>query len=190
MDITIHEKHTKVEQHIKDLAHEKLEKITRFVHDASRVEVDFIEQPVKKTSQRFVCEVTVQCKKNFLKAHAEGSDAGEALDRVIDKVEHQAMKLKSRRVSRFHPRRRDVRTHAMLPDDILAAEIFQEGKAEVAQLVRTKELEMKPMPVEEAALQMDLLGHDFFMFHNADDNRVSVMYRRKDGHLGMISPSS
>lgn len=48
MDITIHEKHTKVEQHIKDLAHEKLEKITRFVHDASRVEVDFIEQPVKK----------------------------------------------------------------------------------------------------------------------------------------------
>lgn len=100
------------------------------------------------------------------------------------------MKLKSRRVSRFHPRRRDARTHAMLPDDILAAEIFQEGEAEVAQLVRTKELEMKPMPVEEAALQMDLLGHDFFMFHNADDNRVSVMYRRKDGHLGMISPSS
>lgn len=189
MDITIHERHTSVAQNVKDLATEKLEKITRFVHDAHKVEIDFIEQVVKNPAQRFVCEVTVHCKRSVLKAHAEATEVGEALDRVIDKVEHQAQKLKSRRVARFHPRRRDAKTHAMIPDEDLAALIFEEGNTEEAQVVKVKELDMKPMPVDEAALQMDLLGHDFFVFHNADDDRLSVMYRRKDGHLGMISPS-
>jgi putative sigma-54 modulation protein len=190
VDITIHEKHTHIPQSIKDLANDKLEKISRFVHDVARIEVDFIEQPVKKSSQRFVCEVTVHCKKNFLKAHAEATEAGEALDRVIDKVQHQAQKLKDRRVKRFHPRRRDVRTHAMIPDDELAEQIFSDGEVEDAKIVKLKQLDVKPMPVEEAALQMDLLGHDFFVFQNADDNQISVMYRRKDGHLGMISPTA
>ena len=190
MDITVHEKHTHVPQNIKDLAVEKLDKITRFVHDAHHVEVDFIEQASKNPEQRFVCEVTVQCKRNFLKAHAEGIDAAIALDGAIDKVEHQAQKLKSRRVSRFHPRKRDSRTHAMIPDEDLAALLSEQEPDQEAMIVLVKELDVKPMAVEEAALQMDLLGHDFFVFQNADDARFSVMYRRKDGHLGMISPSS
>lgn len=189
MDITVHEKHTIVPQHIKDLAVEKLEKITRFVHDAHHVELDFIEQSSKNPQQRFVCEVTVHCKRNFLKAHAEGSDVAVALDLVIDKVEHQAQKLKSRRVSRFHPRKRDTRTHAMIPDEDLAALLSEQEEVEEAKMVKVKELDVKPMALEEAALQMDLLGHDFFVFQNADTERFSVMYRRKDGHLGMISPS-
>lgn len=190
MDITVNERHTHVDQITKDLAVDKLEKITRFVHDAHHVEVDFIEQASKNPQHRFVCEVTVHCKKTLLKAHAEGIDAAVALDLVIDKVEHQAQKLKSKRVSRFHPRRRDMKTHAMMPDDELAARIFGEGEAEEAKVVKVKELDIKPMDTEEAALQMDLLGHDFFVFQNADDDRFSVLYRRKDGHLGMISPAS
>lgn len=190
MDITVHEKHTKVSQNVKDLAVEKLEKITRFVHDAHHVEVDFIEQPSKNPAQRFVCEVTVHCKRNLLKAHAEGIDAGSALDLVVDKVENQALKLKSRRVSRFHPRRRDAKTHALVPDLDLASLIFDEDNDEEAKVVKVKEIDMKPMDVEEATLQMDLLGHDFFVFHNSQDDKFSVLYRRKDGHLGVISPSS
>ncbi|MFN8015374.1 MAG: ribosome-associated translation inhibitor RaiA [Acidimicrobiia bacterium] len=191
MDISVHEKNTNVSQSVKEIAVEKLDKITRFVHDAHHVEVDFREQPSKNPSQRFICEVTVHCKKNFLKAHAEGMDAATALDLVIDKVEHQAQKLKSRRVSRFHPRKRDMKTHAMIPDEDLAALIFEdESKDEEAKVVKVKELDIKPMALEEAALQMDLLGHDFFVFQNIDDEKFSVMYRRKDGHLGMISPSS
>lgn len=191
MDITIHERNTTIKPHIKELAEEKLQKITRFVHDAHRVEVDFIEQPSKKPTQRYVCEVTVHCKKNFLKGHAEALEAGEALDKVIDKVEHQALKLKSRRVSRFHPRRRDPKTHAMLPDEDFAALLEEQGQEdEEARVVKIKELDVKPMDVEEAILQMDLLGHDFFLFHNSQEDRISVLYRRKDGNLGIIAPSA
>jgi len=190
VEIKVHEKHTHVSPEIKDLAIEKLERITRFVKDAHLVEVDFIEQPSKNPEQRFVCEVTVHCKKNVIKGHAESIEAGIALDLVIDKVERQAQKLKSKRVSRFHPRKRDSKTHAMVPDIYLSALIFeQEEPQEQAKVVRIKELDLKPMDVEEATLQMDLLGHDFFVFHNSEDDKFSVVYRRKDGHLGMISPS-
>ncbi len=189
MDITIHEKHTSVSQEIKDIATAKLEKITRFVHDAHKLEVDFIEQPAKKATQRFVCEVTVHCKHNVLKAHAESTEIGEALERVIDKVEHQASKLKDRRVKRFHPRKRDLKTNALPNDDDLAALIFDEGKSEEAKVIRVKQLDFKPMEVGEAALQMDLLGHDFFVFQSASSDKINVLYRRKDGHLGIIEPS-
>lgn len=189
MEITIHEKNTKVDDFIKQLAHDKLEKISRFVHDATRVEIDFIERAVKNPEQKFSCEVTVHCKRNLLKAHGEGVEPGASLDKVIDKIEHQAHKLKSKRVSRFHPRRRDPKTHALVPDEDLASILFEQNEEEEAQLVKMKEIDLKPMPVEEATLQMDLLGHDFFVFLNSQDDRVSVVYKRKDGHLGMISPS-
>lgn len=189
MDITIHEKHTSVSQEIKDLAIEKLEKITRFVHDAYKLELDFIEQPAKKATQRFVCEVTVHCKHNVLKAHSEATDVGEALEKVVDKVEHQAAKLKDRRVKRFHPRKRDVHTNALPSDDDLASLIFDEGPREEAKVIKVKQLDFKPMEIGEAALQMDLLGHDFFVFQSVDSEKLNVLYKRKDGHLGIIEPS-
>lgn len=189
MDITIHEKHTTVSQDIKDLATEKLEKITRFVHDAHKLEVDFIEQPAKKATQRFVCEVTVHCKHAVIKAHAEATEIGEALERVVDKVESQAAKLKDRRVKRFHPRKRDLKTNALINDDELAARIFEEGQVEEAKVIRVKQLDFKPMEIEEATLQMDLLGHDFFVFQSVNSDKLNVLYRRKDGHLGIIEPS-
>ena len=189
MEITIHERHTSVSQEIKDLAVEKLEKITKFVHDAHKIEVDFIEQPAKKATQRFVCEVTVHCKHSVLKAHAEALEIGEALELVVDKTKKQAAKLKDRRVKRFHPRKRDAKTHAMISDDDLAALIFEEGQVEDAKIIKIKQLDFKPMEVEEAALQMDLLGHDFFVFQSTDNASLIVLYKRKDGHLGIIQPS-
>ena len=190
MDITIHEKHTSVLEEIKNIAITKLEKITRFVHDAHKLEVDFIEQPAKKATQRFVCEVTVHCKRNVLKAHAESTEIGDALDRVIDKVESQAAKLKDRRVKRYHPRKRDLKTNALVNDDDLAARIFATDQVEEdAKVIKVKKLEFKPMEVWEASLQMDLLGHDFFVFQSIDSEKLNVLYRRKDGHLGIIEPS-
>lgn len=189
MEITIHEKHTKVSQEIKDIATKKLDKITRFVNDAHRLEVEFIEQPSKKATQRFICEVTVHCKRNVIKAHAESTEIGEALERVIDKVESQASKLKDKRVKRFHPRKRDMRTNAWVNDDDLAERIFGEGQNEDAKVIKVKQLEFKPMEIEEATLQMDLLGHDFFVFQSTKTDRLNVLYKRKDGHLGIIEPS-
>ena len=168
MDITIHEKHTSVSEEIKNIAITKLEKITRFVHDAHKLEVDFIEQPAKKATQRFVCEVTVHCKRN----------------------ESQAAKLKDRRVKRYHPRKRDLKTNALVNDDDLAARIFATDQVEEdAKVIKVKKLEFKPMEVGEASLQMDLLGHDFFVFQSIDSEKLNVLYRRKDGHLGIIEPS-
>ena len=75
-------------------------------------------------------------------------------------------------------------------DDDLAARIFATDQVEEdAKVIKVKKLEFKPMEVGEASLQMDLLGHDFFVFQSIDSEKLNVLYRRKDGHLGIIEPS-
>ncbi|MFZ4515431.1 MAG: ribosome hibernation-promoting factor, HPF/YfiA family [Acidimicrobiia bacterium] len=182
MDIIIRAHHTTVSDDLRALASEKLAKIDRFAGDVYRVEVDFSEERNPRIHERQVCEATVRLRKVVIKAHASGHEQVVALDRLVDKVEHQLQKLHSKRVSRTHPRRRDLVTHALPVDDLaLPVEPDEEGR-----VVKVKKLAIEAMSTDEAALQMDLLGHDFFVFTNVDTGRTAVMYRRQDGHLGLI----
>jgi ribosome hibernation promoting factor len=111
---------------------------------------------------------------------------------VIDKVEHQVSKIKERRVARSHPRHRNSRARngdngsGSLPELDLADEVDEESSGPDAGIVKTKRFTVKPMGPEEAALQMELLGHDFFLFTNAENGHAAVLYRRRDGALGLI----
>ncbi len=113
---------------------------------------------------------------------------------MVDKVEHQAKKLKDRRVERWHPRR--SRLHPDVPPEDLLFEpdgdgLDEDGEVdEPGRIVKTKLVEIKPMTPDEAALQMDLLGHDFFVFISAETTHAAVLYRRHDGRLGLIETSS
>lgn len=182
MDITIRAHHTNVSDDLRALTLEKLSKIDRFAADVYRVEVEFSEERNPRIHERQICEATVRLRKIVIKAHAAGHEQVVALDRLVDKVEHQLQKLHSKRVSRTHPRRRDLITHA-LPIDELATPVEADEEGRV---VKVKKLALEAMSQDDAALQMDLLGHDFFVFTNVDTGRAAVMYRRQDGHLGLI----
>lgn len=182
MDITIRAHHTTVPDDVRAIATEKLSKVSRFAADVYRVELEFSEERNPRIHERQVCEATVRLRKVVVKAHAAATDQLVALDRLVDKVEHQLQKLHSKRVSRTHPRRRDLVTHALPIDEVAPPfEAEEEGR-----VVKVKKLEILPMTQDEAALQMDLLGHDFFVFTNVESGRAAVMYRRQDGHLGLI----
>jgi putative sigma-54 modulation protein len=130
----------------------------------------------------------VHLKRNFVKAHAAASEPAAALDLVLDKVEHQVSRIKEKRVSRTHAPRRN-RSAAGGVDAVTAPDGDIEGDDDnsvVNRIVKTKRLTMKPMGPEEAALQMELLGHDFFLFTNAENGHAAVLYRRRDGNLGLI----
>jgi putative sigma-54 modulation protein len=189
MDIVVRGRNLRVPPRLRVVAREKLAKIARFTHDAGRVEVDFSELRNPRVGDNQLCEVTVHLKRHFVKAHAAAREPEAALDLVVDKVEHQVARIKEKRVSRLHPRRRGLHpAGADLPDDefpTLDDELEQEEDGE-ARIVKVKQFAMKPMGPEEAALQMDLLGHDFFLFTNAENGRAAVLYRRRDGHLGLI----
>ena len=189
MDIVVRGRNLRVPPRLRTLAREKLSKISRFTHDAGRVEVDFSELRNPRVGENQLCEVTVHLKRHFVKAHAAAREPEAALDLVVDKVEHQVARIKDKRVSRLHPRRRGLHpAGADLPDERLRVLDDDDGDFDdgEARIVKTKQFAIKPMGPAEAALQMDLLGHDFFLFTNAENGRAAVLYRRRDGHLGLI----
>jgi ribosome hibernation promoting factor len=190
MDIVVRGKNVEVSPRLRKLAREKIRKISRFTHDAGRVEVDFSELRNRRVPDNQVCDVIVHLKRNFVKAHAAASEPAAALDLVVDKVEHQVARIKEKRVARTHAARRsrgapgDSDTVSVPEVDVEADD--DDGLGPADRIVERKRLAMKPMRPEEAALQMDLLGHDFFLFTNAENGHAAVLYRRRDGNLGVI----
>jgi putative sigma-54 modulation protein len=191
MDIQIRGKNVHVSEALKRATQEKLARVDRFAEGHGRIEVDYFELRNRRIHDNQVCEVLVHLKGHLVKAHAASTDLHAALDLVVDKVEHQAKKLKDRRVERWHPRR--SRLHPDVPPEDLLFEPDVDGTgAEVddsGRIVKTKLVEIKPMTPDEAALQMDLLGHDFFVFISAETSHAAVLYRRHDGRLGLIETS-
>jgi putative sigma-54 modulation protein len=182
MDVVVVGKHTEVDAALRGLTIEKLERLTKYANDVRRIDVDFCEERTKRAGDSHSCEILVHVNHHLVKGTASAAEHPTALDKALDKVEHQMRKLHERRVSsRNGTRARTARA---------GGEVAEGGAEESEQLiVKTKQFEVKPMTVEEAALQMDLLGHDFFVFRVAENGRASVLYKRKDGALGLIEVS-
>jgi putative sigma-54 modulation protein len=181
MDVVIRGKNVKVSETLRTAATEHLAKLDRFANGFARAEVDFSEERNPRISDNQRCEVLVHVKGHLLKAHASAPEPFAALYAVCDKVEHQVKRLKDKRVDRTHPRRvRTQRVEFPLDED----EEQEDGQP--ARIVKTKEFTIKPMSAEEAVLQMDLLGHDFFLFMSSETGRAAVIYRRNDGNFGLI----
>ena len=187
MDIEVRGKNRPVSSRLDAAAREKVSRIAKFTHDAGRVEVDFAEQQHQRLSESQRCEITVHLKRHFVKAHACAPEPEAALDLAVDKVGHQVARIKEKRVSRSHPRRRDNGNgngNGAVDDDGIL-ELVEDEHVD-ARIVRTKQFTAKPMDPGEAALQLQLLGHDFYLFTNSETGRAAVLYRRHDGDLGLI----
>jgi putative sigma-54 modulation protein len=105
-----------------------------------------------------------------------------SIDKVADKLERQIQKYKEKYFQKPHP----GTEKKGLANQEVDAEDSESDK--IAKIVKTKRFAIKPMSVEEAAMQMDLLGHNFFVFANDNTNKVNVLYKRKDGNFGLIEP--
>jgi putative sigma-54 modulation protein len=182
MDVVIRGKNVKVSEPLRSAAEEHLAKLDRYANGFARAEVDFSEERNPRIAENQRCEVLVHVKGHLLKAHASASEPFAALSAVCDKVEHQVKRLKDKRVARSHPRR--IRTERIEVPALGEDDGSEESQP--ARIVKTKEFPIKPMTAEEAVLQMDLLGHDFFLFTNSDNGRAAVIYRRNDGNFGLI----
>jgi len=178
MDVVIRGKNVEIPPRLRAAAEEKLHKIDRFANGFGRTEVEFSELRNPRIADNQLVEVLVHLKGHLLKAHASASEPLIALDLVVDKIQHQVKKLKDKRVERSHPRRARVQS-ADNPAE-------EEEDADSARIVKTKQFTIKPMGPDEAALQMELLGHDFYFFTSSETGRAAVIYRRHDGDLGLI----
>ncbi len=156
-------------------AEKKLSKLDRFFTDDSEAQVKFHSE-----RGRYTMEVTVQCASMVFRAQKTASDAYGAVDAVEEMIERQIRKNKTRLEKR-------LRTGAFDTAENAPAEAQAVEPEETYELIRRKRFALKPMAVEEAILQMNLLNHAFYAFKNAeDDNRYCVVYRRNDGGYGLI----
>jgi putative sigma-54 modulation protein len=195
MDVVVRGKNRSVPDRLESVTRTKATKIARFTHDAGRVEVDYSEVHTARQDARQLCEITVHLKRHFLKAHATAGEPETALDLALGKVEQQVARLKDKRVrgrragdghnghngQNGRSATGDAGADSTVPpaDDDAALD-------GLPRIVKTKRFAAKPMDPEEAALQMELLGHAFFLFTNTETGHAAVLYRRADGDLGLI----
>ncbi|PKQ17079.1 MAG: ribosomal subunit interface protein [Actinobacteria bacterium HGW-Actinobacteria-7] len=183
MQIKITGRHIPVTEPIRAYAEEKVSKAAK-VHDREDMTVDVILHVEKNPSNknRDVAEVTARMKGIVVRAEEAAPDMYAAIDLVSEKLERQMRKYKTKLMDRRNGKMsvRTVAGGSELPDP------FADEEEPEGVLVRTKYIDTKPMSEDEAILQLELLGHDFFVFTHAEDGAVSVMYRRMDGDYGLI----
>ena len=160
---------------IKETIESKLERLDRYFDNDSDITAHVVVK-VKNLDQTI--EVTVPTSRFTLRAEEVSEDLYAAIDKVVDKLERQIRKNKTKLNNKYK--------NLEKIDLILDFEVEDEEEDEI-KIVKRKNIEMKPMDEEEAVLQANLLGHDFFVFKNVDEECVSVLYLRKDGCYGIIN---
>ena len=172
MNINIRGDKIEVTDSIKKYIKEKLSRLDRYFEDSSKIDSHVL---VRARNGEQVIEVTIPTSRYTLRAEEKNSDLYAAIDLVIDVLERQIRKNKTK----LNKRREINQDFAYIPED-------EEEYEDENIIVKRKTVSAKPMSEEEAILQMELLDHDFFMFKNEDEDCFSVLYKRKDGNYGII----
>jgi putative sigma-54 modulation protein len=169
-------------------AESKLEKLDRKLPEVARAELELrVERNPRRAGESQVAEITIWTAGPILRAREANADMYVAIDRAIDKLARQAQRYQQRRVSRRHD---GTLANAPQPAEALPPMPADAVASLDGRIVRTKEFDLRPMTPDEAALQMELIGHDFFVFSNVEEgNRTTVVYRRVDGDYGVIQPT-
>jgi putative sigma-54 modulation protein len=178
MQIIVKGKNLEVTEALREYALEKVSRVEKYLDRILKTEIEMSVERNPKIQDNQVVEVTIFSSGPIIRAKESAVDMYQAIDLVSSKLERQARKVKQKMIDRSH--------HAKNPFKESAA-VASVEEAE-AVIVKTKSFPLKPMIPEEACLQMELLGHDFFVFINAETEETNVVYRRRDGNYGLIEP--
>lgn len=181
MDMVVKGRHMDVSADVRAYAEDKVGRIAHILNGmVMSIEVELYEERNRSIEEREVAEVTVRTKGHVLRAHETGTDMKSAIDKVAARLERRARRLKERVVDRHAGK---ITGAAVLP-----APLPLEDAEEEHGVVKVKSVELKPMSEEEAILQIELLGHDFYVFESDETEQVNILYRRRDGDYGLIQP--
>jgi len=175
MRIILSGKNMEITDSLRDQVNKKVKKLERYFGPEIEAQVTLSVE-----RSRHMVEVTIPFDGVILRAEEVTDDMYASIDMVLDKLEKQIHKHRTKL-------ERKIRQGAFKFDKPLFSDEFAESEKE-PKVVRTKRFAIKPMAVEEALMQMDLVGHSFYVFTNAETDEVNVVYKRKDGNYGLIEP--
>jgi putative sigma-54 modulation protein len=175
MKLIIQGKNMEVTDRLQEYIEKKVGKLDRYLPTITEARIELSVEGAKSAKDRQVAQLTVRSKGTFLRAEERTADMFASIDAIVDKMYRQIVRYKGKRYGRGRG-----------PGEMPPVEEFEEE--EPPRIVRTKRFQVAPMDEEEAIEQMELLGHDFFIFFNVDANGINVIYRRKDGNYGLLEP--
>lgn len=190
MELNIKAKNVDVNQQLRGHIERKFGDLIRHLPAITNVNVELSSQATRSQSDRMVAQVTLNVDGSLLRAEQRVANAVEAINLVAGVLDRRIERYKSRTYRSERAKQVAPLVDQQAEDDSL---IPDSGGTEVVgggKLVKVKIFDMNPMTVDEAAFQMQLLGHRFFMFLNTESNEYSLLYQRDDGDLGMIQPES
>lgn len=173
MKMKFYGKFMEVTDSLRDYAEKKINKLDWFFSDDASVQVKFTQEK----GGRDIVEITINDRNMLFRAEEVTSDMYASIDKAADKLSRQI---------RRHRTKLDKRLHISAPVPATEEPVEEEEK----KIVRVKRFAVKPMSVEDAIMQMEMLGHNFYLFNNADTGRMSVLYIRQDGDYGLLEPEN
>lgn len=184
MDVVVKARHIEVSPALRQYAEDKIRKLSRYL-SLPRAEVELSVEKNPRISANQTVEVTIHTRGPVIRGKESTEDMHASIDLVSEKLEKQIKRYKGK-VHDNH----SSRAHGLSPEALAAPpETLQPEEAEPG-IVKTKQFAVKPMTPEEATMQMELLGHDFFVFTNSETEEINVVYRRSDENYGLIEPTA
>jgi len=178
MELQITGKNIDLSPPVRRYIERKLGKLSRHLPNITGFEIEIFEEKTKSPQQRFVVQVTVDSSGTLFHGEERGEDLFTAIDKVAATMDRQIEHYKGKL---YEKGRGSSLARGEFNEEVTAAQPLQK-------VVKVKRFAVKPMSVAEAIDQMELLGHDFFLFFNADTEELNLLYRRKDGNYGLIEP--
>ena len=187
MKLVIHGKNIEITDAIREYVHQKIEKaVSHFQNITNQVDVHLSVARNPRISTKQAAEVTIYANGIVIRAEESSESLYASIDLVADKIARQLRKYKEKRQDH---KTQPISTKEAVAPETVAADLIGDRTPELPEeVVRTKYFSMPPMTLEEAQEQLQLVGHDFYMFHNAETGEINVIYERNHGGYGVIQP--
>lgn len=179
MRLQVKGKNLEVSDNIRRYAEEKMGKLNRQLHDLAEVELELRVEKNPSISDNQVAEATVWTKGPTLRVTEASADMKASIDGLTDKLLRRIEHARGKQRKDWHARDNGIPT---------GGSMAIQDEDETPQIVKVKQFSVKPMNAEEAALQLELVGHDFFVFRSDESGDINVIYRRRNGGYGLIEP--
>lgn len=182
MRLQVKGRNVEVSDSIRRYAEDKLGKLERQLADPTQVELELAMEHNPSIADNHVAEATIWTKGPTLRARETSASYEASIDQLVEKLERQVKRYREKRSRKETGRRASANGHSSDEPNFSAEQLEQ-------MIVKSKQFDLLPLTPDEAALELELIGHDFFVFVNVDTGRTNVVYRRRAGAYGLIEPS-
>ena len=189
MDLQIKAHNIRLSDDLREYIEKRVSKLDRVNERIIEAKFELRQEKTHNPTQRFIAQFTITTPRAILRAEEKNTNPNTAIDIVTDKMSRQIKRFHERKIHRS--KRSAVNLGQLAADqspELLPASFDDQDEAADGAVVRTKRFPVLPMDTAEAIEQIELLGHDFFVFHNHETNQINLLYRRQDGQYGVLEP--